>query len=42
MPKKSVILNKVKNLKSECLCIQILRVAQDDTYDRIPLWNFFT
>ena len=25
-----VILNEVKNLKSVCLCLQILRDAQDD------------
>ena len=29
--KKSVILNEVKNLKSVSWCIQILRVAQNDT-----------
>ena len=29
-----VILNEVKNLKSVTLCIQILRVAQDDTMER--------
>jgi len=36
---RRVILNEVKNLNTLCLCVQILRDAQDDTSGRE--WHFY-